>query len=246
MDCGELLNSICTTSSPISSARSRRIGAAQMHEPLPLRHAVATGEVALAQHVLHRDYETRSRVSLKLVGTHRYAADPSTEILCAGYAGDDEPVQLWRPGDPVPPEFIEAAHNPSWTVAAHGDHFETAIEQHVLAPRHGWPIIPLERHRCTMAIALAAGLPARLDKIAAALGLTNRKDAGGARPRHQMSKPRRPPPDRPAGVYWFDDPEPLHRRCGDLRQGVLGEGEIYGRGAPLSPAGQGILGRGCG
>jgi DNA polymerase len=209
-----------------------------MHEPLPLRHAVATGEVALAQHVLHRDYETRSRVSLKLVGTHRYAADPSTEILCAAYAVDDEPVQLWRPGDPVPPEFIEAAHNPSWTVAAHGDHFETAIEQHVLAPRHGWPIIPLERHRCTMAIALAAGLPARLDKIAAALELTNRKDAGGERLMHQMSKPRRPHKDEPAGVYWFDDPERLDRLCGYCRQDVEVEREIYGRVPPLSPAEQ--------
>ncbi|OLB69087.1 MAG: hypothetical protein AUI16_29765 [Alphaproteobacteria bacterium 13_2_20CM_2_64_7] len=188
--------------------------------------------------MLHRDYETRSRVSLKLVGTHRYAADPSTEILCAAYAVDDEPVQLWRPGDPVPPEFIEAAHNPSWTVAAHGDHFETAIEQHVLAPRHGWPIIPLERHRCTMAIALAAGLPARLDKIAAALELTNRKDAGGERLMHQMSKPRRPHKDEPAGVYWFDDPERLDRLCGYCRQDVEVEREIYGRVPPLSPAEQ--------
>ena len=160
-----------------------------MHEPLPLRKAAGGG--ASVQHVLHRDYETRSRAILKLVGTHKYAADPSTEILCAAYAVDDEPVQLWLPGDPVPPEFIEAAHNPSWVVAAHGDHFETAIERHILAPRFGFPLVPLERHRCTMAMALAAGLPARLDRIADALELTNRKDAAGERLMHQMSKPRR-------------------------------------------------------
>ena len=109
-----------------------------MHEPFPLREAADSG--ASVQHVLHRDYETRSRALLKLVGTHKYAADPSTEILCAAYAVDDDPVQLWLPGDPVPPEFIEAAHNPSWVVAAHGDHFETAIEQHILAPRFGFPL----------------------------------------------------------------------------------------------------------
>jgi DNA polymerase bacteriophage-type len=53
-----------------------------MHEPLPRRSAAAT----FAQHVLHRDYETRSRAILKNVGTHRYAADPSTEILCVAFA----------------------------------------------------------------------------------------------------------------------------------------------------------------
>ena len=103
-----------------------------MHEPLPV---AAPPPQPAPWHVLHRDYETRSTALLKAVGTHRYAADPSTEILCVAYAVDDDPVQLWIPGNPVPPEFIEAAHNPRWVLAAHGDHFETAIEQHVLAPR---------------------------------------------------------------------------------------------------------------
>ena len=43
-------------------------------------------------HLLHRDFETRSRASLKTVGAHRYAVDPSTEVLCCAYAVDDEPV----------------------------------------------------------------------------------------------------------------------------------------------------------
>jgi DNA polymerase len=123
-------------------------------------------------HVLHRDYETRSTCVLKSAGAYRYAADPRTEVLCCGYAVDDSPVQLWTPGDPVPPEFIEAAHNPAWIVVAHNDQFETAIEQLVLAPRCGWPVIPLERHRCTMAMSLACGLPARLSSAADALELS--------------------------------------------------------------------------
>ena len=78
-----------------------------MHEPLPRRRAAAA---SAQQHVLHlhRDYETRSRVILKQVGTHRYAADPQHRNSLCAYAVDDEPVQLWMPGDPVPPEFIEA------------------------------------------------------------------------------------------------------------------------------------------
>ena len=150
--------------------------------------------------MLHRDFETRSHVRLKSVGAHRYAADPSTEVLCCAYAVDDEPVQLWTPGDPIPAELIEAANNPSWIVVAHNDAFETAIEQHVLAPRFGWPLVPLERHRCTMAMALAAGLPARLSAVADALELSNRKDAAGERLMHQTRKPRRARKDEdPAG-----------------------------------------------
>ncbi len=128
-----------------------------------------------AAHVLHRDVETRSTVSLKKVGAAKYAADTSTEVICVAFAVDDGPVQLWLPGDPVPPEFIEAAADPSWIVCAHNDAFECAIEQHVLAPRYGWPIIPLERHRCTMAMCLALGLPARLGAAADALELTTAK-----------------------------------------------------------------------
>jgi DNA polymerase bacteriophage-type len=116
----------------------------------------ATLDASAEPHVLHRDYETRSQAVLKRVGTHQYAADATTEVLCCAFAVDDEPVQLWLPGNPVPPEFLEAANNSSWDVAAHGDHFETAIERHILGPRHSFPLIPLERHRCTMAMALAA------------------------------------------------------------------------------------------
>ena len=197
-----------------------------LHESFPLREAADSG--ASVQHVLHRDCETRSRALLKLVGTHKYAADPSTEILFAAYAVDDDPLQLWLPDDPLPPEFIEAAHNPSWAVAAHGDHFETAIERHILALRFGFPLVPLERHRCTMAIALAAGLPARLDRIALALELSNRKDAAGERLMHQMSKPRRAHKDEdPDQVYWFDDQERLDRLYEYCRRDTEVEREIY-------------------
>src|SRR6516165_9708529 len=78
----------------------RRCDAAEgtMHEPLPLRTATAA-DIPRLQHVLHRDYETRSRLFLKVVGAHRYAADGGTEVQCCAYAVDDGPVQLWRPAD---------------------------------------------------------------------------------------------------------------------------------------------------
>jgi DNA polymerase bacteriophage-type len=193
------------------------------------------------QHILHRDYETRSRVILRSIGAHRYAADPSTEVLCAAYAVNNEPVQLWSPGDAVPAPFIEAARSPAWIVVAHNDAFEAAIEEHVLAPRYGFPLIPLDHHRCTMAMALAAGLPARLDRAADVLELSNRKDPAGQRLMYQTSKPRRPHKDEPAdGIYWFDDQKRLERLYSYCKQDVEVERELYERLLPLSPTEQSL------
>jgi DNA polymerase len=211
------------------------MGVAVMHEPLLHRMAAANVVVA-PRHTLHRDFETRSRVDLRKVGAHKYATDSRTEILCCAFALGDGPVQLWIRGDPVPAEFIEAARNPNWSVAAHGDHFESAIEQHVLAPRYGWPLVPPARHVCTQAMCLAVGLPAKLSVAADALELVNRKDAAGERLMHQMSKPRRARKGEPAGTYWYDDPERLDRLYEYCKQDTEVERELHGRVPLLSPA----------
>jgi DNA polymerase len=124
---------------------------------LQLTEAATTAPVTVLQerHVLHRDYETRSPALLNKVGAHRYASNLRTEVLCVAFAVDDGPVQLWLPGQPVPPEFIEAARNPVWTVAAHNAIFEQQIERHILAPKYGFPLAPDDRHVCTMAAAMA-------------------------------------------------------------------------------------------
>ena len=210
-----------------------------MHEPLPRRTA-ALIEVAVA-HVVHRDVETRSKVSLQKLGVHKYATDPSTDVWCVAFAVDNDPTQLWLPGNPVPLEFLEAAVNPSWAVCAHNDAFESAIEQHVLASRYDWPVIPPERHRCTMAMCLALGLPARLSLVADVLELEHRKDKAGERLMHQMSKPRKPRKgENPAGTYWFDDPERLQRLYEYCKQDVEVERELVDRLPPLSPTEQAI------
>jgi DNA polymerase len=218
-----------------------------MHNPLPL-HITAPGTAAdhdrglvRVQHRLHRDYETRSRLILKKVGLHRYASSVFTEVYCCHYAVDDQPVQRWTPGNSVPPEVIEAAANPNWIVTAHNDPFESAIERHIMAPRFGWPEIPLERHSCTMARALAVGLPARLSAVADALELCNRKDAAGERLMHQMAKPRRARQgEDPAGVYYFDDADRLHRLYDYNRQDEEVERELDSRLPMLSEAEQAL------
>ena len=192
-------------------------------------------------HVLHRDFETRGVLLLNKVGAHRYVADPGTSVLCCAYAVDNEPVKLWTPGDPVPPEFFEAANNPNWTVAAHNDAFETIVEQHILGPRFGWPLIPIERHVCTMAMALALSLPAKLEGVARALEQRHQKDAVGQRLMHEMSKPRKARKDEdPTSVYWFDDQERLGRLYEYCRSDVEVERELFARLPPLSSSEQAV------
>jgi len=102
---------------------------------------------ALQQPVLHRDYEVRSTLSLPKVGSWKFAAAEETEVLCCAFAVNDGPVQLWLPGNPVPPEFLEAAHNANWLVCAHNAQFEAGIERLIMQRRYGWPKIPLRQHR---------------------------------------------------------------------------------------------------
>ena len=132
---------------------------------------------------------------------HRYATDPNTSVLVRRLHHRRRARETVDAGRSAPPpEFIEAANNPNWIVAAHNAAFEMAIEQHILGPRFGWPLIPIERHVCTMAMALAMSLPAKLDAVARALELRHQKDSVGHRLMLMMSKPRKPHKD--------EDPEP--------------------------------------
>src|SRR5262249_45836768 len=116
------------------------------------------------------DIETRSCVDLERVGAWRYAADPTTEVLCVAFAIDEGNPELWLPGEPIPRAFVNAASDPSCSVVAHNAQFERAIAARVLAPCYRWPRIPLDRQHCTMTMALASALPGSLDGAAAALG----------------------------------------------------------------------------
>jgi DNA polymerase len=180
-----------------------------------------------AMPILHHDVETRSTVDLKIVGAAKYAAHPTTEIHCLAYAVDDEPPQLWTPGDPVPAEFIEAANNPDWIIVAHNDAFERSIALHILEPRHGFPAIPLERRRCSMAMAYAAALPGKLEKAAEAVRLPFAKDKAGAALMKRMAKPL-------PGGGWVEDEASKERLYAYCRQDVETERALFGVLAPLT------------
>jgi DNA polymerase bacteriophage-type len=148
---------------------------------------------------------------------------------------------LWTPDDAVPAEFREAAANPNWLAVAHNAAFEMTIEQLLLAPRYGWPVIPLERQRCTLAMASALALPGKLGRVADVLELSRRKDVAGHRLMQMMSKPRRAHKDEdPNQIYWFNDQERLQRLYDYCKADVEVERELYAHLQPLSATEQTI------
>jgi DNA polymerase bacteriophage-type len=171
--------------------------------------------------ILIRDYETRSTLDIENVGAWRYSRHAQTDVWCCAYCIDDGPIELWVPGDPVPPQFIEAARNPEWLVSAFNDSFERLIERHSLGPRYSFPLVPLDRHRCLQAATLALALPGSLSGAAQALGLTQQKDEAGHRVMLQMARPRKPRAgEDPGGIYWLDDPEHREQLYTYCRQDV--------------------------
>ena len=164
------------------------------------------------------DLETRSAVNLHDCGAANYAVDGSTQVLCVAYAIDDEEPQLWLPPDPVPAVFLEIAANPTdWQLVAHNYHFERAILDNVLIPRHGFLPIPLTSHHCTQRLALANGYPPELDLLAQALGLPYRKDPVARKAMLTVSRPKAQRKPKATTIPTFDeDPTKLqlvYERC---------------------------------
>lgn len=188
-----------------------------MPSPNPAKRLPGTSRYEL----MHVDIETRSRLNLKEVGAYRYAADKSTEARCAAYAFDDDPVQLWTTGQPVPKDV--ARHiRAGGKVLAHNASFERLIFREILGPRHGWPIPEIEQFRCSMAAALALALPGSLEDGGKAMSLEHLKDvAVGKRVMQQLTRPRKARKDEDQeGIYWHEDAartKALHDYCmGDV------------------------------
>ena len=182
------------------------------------------------------DIETRSVVSLETAGASRYASDPTTEILCVGYAIDDNDPKIWLLGDPIPPEIETATH-----VVAHNFQFERAILTHKLEPL-GWPRIPLERQRCSMTLCLVNALPGALDNAATALGIPLQKDREGYKLMRKMSRPLpRRKGDPPDFIRWHDNAKDRKRLQEYCKRDVELERLVYRALPPLSPSEQALF-----
>lgn len=133
--------------------------------------------------VVHIDLETRSAADIKAVGAGRYAADPSTRILCVCWAVDNGPV-YGSIGEEVPAIFHKAIKE-GWTFSAFNAMFEQLIWH------YRWPALPLPEFRCTRSLTASHGLPQSLDRACKALHIGQVKGVEGKRLINTYSKPRK-------------------------------------------------------
>ena len=167
---------------------------------------------------LHIDFETKSEVDIKKVGAYKYAAHPSTEILCTAYAMNDEPVQIIKYGDDFSGGFgklLTTVEAGTTKLCAFNAFFERNIFKHVLRLTE---LSKPEYWQCTMAKSSVCGLTGSLDTVCTLLGMEDHKDQAGKRIMMKMTKPRKPrKAELPCkDILWHETPEyfeALYRYC---------------------------------
>jgi len=142
-----------------------------------------------ATNKLYLDFETYSEADLKTIGAWAYSKHPSTEVLMAGYAFNDDAPAIWLPGDPEP-DFVAAIHagSPPFQIVAWYLFFELSIMANVLK----WPVLAPKYYADAAAKAAALALPRTLDGAGVALGLgvEAAKDKAGKNLINIFSKPK--------------------------------------------------------
>lgn len=188
----------------------------------------------------HLDYETRSRVDIRSQGSHRYANDPSTKILCCAVAKDDEDPVIWRVdtgGDEALALMREVVDNPDNLIYAHNaTGFEVPVSDALWEKTFGFPPPQHHQWRCTAVMARKASLPYHLGKLGEALGITNQKDKSGTSLIGLFSIPQKD------GSFTkiADQPQKFDAFCEYCLQDVRAEREVHRllhrfelKGAPL-------------
>lgn len=127
-----------------------------------------------------------TKPGLSGVGAWIYSVHSSADIISLAYGGS-----MWVPGMPPPLSLFEYAKN-GGVFWAWNSFFEFCIWANVAVQRYGWPIVPLDQFRCSMARARAWGLPGHLANAGAALSLDIQKDKAGANLIRKLSVPRNP------------------------------------------------------
>jgi len=143
-----------------------------------------------SKQLVYLDWETHSECDIKLRGSWLYAWHPSTDIMCGTFGAPGDLELIRYPHLALCEKLRRFALNPSVTFVAHNAGFEQAIWAAIMVARLGYPPLPSERWKCTMAKAHCLGLPGSLKDLAPALGAKCRKDDEGHKLMLKLSKPR--------------------------------------------------------
>jgi DNA polymerase len=187
------------------------------------------------------DYETTSKADLTTNGLQRYVEDPTTGILCLGYAfGDDEP-ECWFPEDSHFPGAIVDHIKRGGVMVAHNATFDRLITEYVLTNDFNTPPTKLEQWRCSAARSMAHGLPAKLELACRAAGLPIQKQKEGTRLINKYSKHGRVPYEDDDKALMADycktDVAAMRQLCSILRELSDDEWAEYHRNERLNELG---------
>jgi DNA polymerase len=188
----------------------------------------------------HVDIETRSRADLKKVGAHRYARDPSTEILCIAIAEEENDPVVWHK-EPIlwnekdlehlynrPAEkLLEKISRPDSVVYAHNAQFEIACLDALMEKTTGFKPPAHHQWRCTAAMGRRAALPASLEKLAETLNLKNLKDNKGKSLIRKFSIPQTAGKKKGEFIEPQEEIEAFKEFCDYCIQDVRVEQEIH-------------------
>lgn len=181
---------------------------------------------------IHLDFETFSRADLSNVGAYQYASDPSTRILIAAVALEDQDPFAW-----VNPEFAEHDpnensealwimglwDNPEVEVYAHNASFEHALSHFRMLKDVGIRPPKISQFRCSAVMARKASIPHSLAKASEYLNVKNQKSTEGSRLIQLFSVP-----DKKTGkvTTGFDEPEKFQSFVEYCRQDVRAERDV--------------------
>lgn len=184
------------------------------------------------------DLETFSAADLKAVGAHRYAEDPSFEVLLFGFAfDDDDPTVIdLTAHEPIPKDVLDALRlngiiKSGWNIS---------FERTCLARHLGFDQ-PAGQWEDTMVLASVCGLPMGLGDCGAALHMSadKAKDKDGKALIRWFCKPCKPTKTRPDRTRHMpeDYPEKWSRFVAYNGQDVVAERAIRKTLAQWAPTG---------
>lgn len=154
---------------------------------------------------------------LKRTGVYVYAADPSTRVLCMAYAFDDQPVQIWRAGEPFPQDVLDHVMSGrevrAWNAAFEWNIWNAVLLRQIGRAGSNAHTLSLNQLHDTMAEAANYGLPLSLDMAASAAGVPIQKDKDGHSLMLRMCRPRKVNPDGSAEWWHETDPQKFDRLC---------------------------------
>jgi len=171
---------------------------------------------------------------LGAVGAKVYSEHPTFEVLSLKYdLKDGRGVRFWRPGLPLPQDLFDHVASGK-LIEAHNSGFECHVWREC-ERRYGWPAVPYDLFRCSMAKARAWSLPGALDAATEVMG-TLAKDKEGKRLINMFSVPQKPTAKRPAlRIMPEDEPEEFAKFVQYNEIDIVAEAHLSANTPDLSP-----------